>query len=235
MHLHYFQHDDFEDLGYIGKWASSHGISTSVTRFDLDTELPAHESYDWLVVMGGKMSVNDQADFPWLKAEIAFIKEAIRIGKTVIGICLGAQLIAKATGSNLYKNSGPEMGFWPVRFLPSASNDKVFRHFPKELDVLHVHFDTYELPEGAVNMAESTITKSQAYRIGDHVFGFQFHFEVSPDNFIGFLNGVEPELVEGEFSQTKTKILELSSCCKKNNIIFSKVLDEILEIWESKV
>jgi GMP synthase-like glutamine amidotransferase len=180
--------------------------------------------------MGGKMSVNDLADFPWLTTEIAFIKEAIRLGKTVISICLGAQLIAKATGSTVYKNTAPEMGFWPIRFLPAASNDKVFRHFPTELLVLHVHFDTFELPEGAINMADSAITKSQAYRIGENVFGFQFHFEVTPQNISGFLNGVEPELVEGEFSQTKAQMLELSNCCSFNNSVFGKVLDEILDI-----
>lgn len=234
MHLHYFQHDNFEDLGYIGDWANSHGISTSVTRFDLNPELPTHENYDWLVVMGGKMGVNDQADFPWLEDEIAYIKEAIRLGKTVIGICLGAQLIAKATGSTVYKNTGPEMGFWPVRFSQNASKDKVFRHFPNELLVLHVHFDTYELPEGAVNIAESAITKSQAYRIGENVFGFQFHFEVTPLNISGFLNGVEPELVKGEFSQTKAQMQKLSDSCAVNNLIFGKVLDEILDIWKSK-
>jgi GMP synthase-like glutamine amidotransferase len=232
MHLHYFQHDNFEDLGYIGEWANSHGISTSVTRFDLNPELPTHESYDWLVVMGGKMSVNDQVEFTWLEAEIAFIKEAIRLGKTVIGICLGAQLIAKASGSTVYKNIGPEMGFWPVRFSQNASKDKVFRHFPNELLVLHVHFDTYKLPEGAVNMAESAITNSQAYRNGENVFGFQFHFEVTPQNISGFLNGVEPELVEGEFSQSKAQMLELSNCCSFNNSIFGKVLDEILLMWK---
>ena len=139
MHLHYFQHDNFEDLGFIGEWANDHGISTSVTRFDLNPELPTHESYDWLVIMGGKMSVNDHADFPWLEAEIVFIKEAIRIGKTVIGICLGAQLIAKATGSTVYKNTGPEMGFWPVKFLNPAKTDKVFRHFPEKLEDRRAH------------------------------------------------------------------------------------------------
>ena len=230
MHLHYFQHDNFEDLGFIGNWATSRNITTSVTRFDMNPELPAHESYDWLVVMGGKMSVNDQADFSWLETEIAFIKEAIGLGKIVIGICLGTQLIAKATGSAVYKNSGPEMGFWPVHFLHPAKTDKVFRHFPEKLDVLHVHFDTYELPEGAVNMAESAITKNQAYRIGENVFGFQFHFEVTPQNIFSFLNGVEPELVEGEFSQTKAQMLELSNCCSFNNSVFSKVLDEILNM-----
>ncbi len=235
MHLHYFQHDDFEDLGFIGDWANCNAFITSVTRFDLNPELPVHESYDWLVVMGGKMSVNDQANFPWIATEIAFINEAIRMGKTVIGICLGAQMIAKATGSNVYKNSEPEMGFWPVRFLPSASNDKVFMHFPKVLDVLHIHFDTYELPEGAVSMAESAITKSQAYRIGENVFGFQFHFEVTPQNIFSFLDGIEPELVEGEFSQTKAQMLELSNCCYFNNSIFGKVLDEILDLWKSKL
>jgi GMP synthase-like glutamine amidotransferase len=111
MHIHYFQHDHFEDLGFIGEWAANHNFTTSVTRFDQKPEFPSHDDYDWLVILGGKMGVNDSAEFPWLTEEIAFIKQAIRKGKTVIGICLGSQLIATALGARVYRNTEPEIGF----------------------------------------------------------------------------------------------------------------------------
>ena len=164
MHIHYFQHDHFEDLGYIGEWAASHDITTSVTRFDIKPEFPLHEEYDWLVVLGGKMGVNDSDQFPWITAEIEFIKESIQLKKNVLGICLGSQLVASALGARVYKNQKPEMGFFPVTFNRDAQTDKVFRHFPAELKVMHMHFDIFDVPQAALAMASSNVSPCQAFR-----------------------------------------------------------------------
>lgn len=230
MHIHYLQHDHFENLGYIGDWAAIHDFSTSVTRFDLNEELPLDANFDWLVVLGGKMSVNDNEKFPWIDAEIEFIKQSIHSGKIVIGVCLGSQLVASALGASVFKNVEPEMGFLPVTFLPSAARDRVFRHFPSTLTVMHVHFDTFNLPEDATSMASSEITPCQAFRYGRNVFAFQFHFEVSPQNIAGFIKEIEPELVNGKYTQSADQMLKLSGCCYENNLIFSKVLNEISSI-----
>jgi GMP synthase-like glutamine amidotransferase len=230
MHLHYFQHDHFEDLGFIGDWAASRGFTTSLTRFDILPEFPLLQDIHWLVVLGGEMSVNDTFEFPWLKEEIAFIKEAVQAGKIVIGICLGSQLVAKACESEIFRNKEPEMGFWPVKFSTEASKDSVFRYFPSELTVLHMHFDAFTLPDGAMNMASSEVTNCQAFRLGDKIFAFQFHFEVTPQNIAGFIKEVEPELVEGKYSQTPDEMNALTGCCAANNKIFEKVLEEIYAI-----
>ncbi len=227
MHIHYFQHDHFEDLGYIGEWAAARHFGTSVTRFDKGQKLPQHTDYDWLVVLGGKMGVNDSFEFTWITEEIEFISHAIKLGKTVIGICLGSQLVASALGAEVYRNTEPEMGFWPVKFIPESQEDNIFRHFPAELNVLHVHFDTFILPENAINMASSAITTQQAFRYKQNVFGFQFHFEVTPGNVHGFIKEITPEIVAGTFSQTAEEMIRLSGCCTRNNLIFEKVLDEI--------
>ena len=227
MHIHYFQHDHFEDLGYMATWADNRNFTTSVTRFDVKPDFPSHDDYDWLVVLGGKMSVNDSEEYSWIPDEIEFIRQAIQSGKTVIGICLGSQLLAKASGAEVYRNTEPEMGFWPVYFSAEASKDVVFRHFAAEMNVLHVHFDTFSLPEGAVNMANSAVTSCQAFRLGKKVFAFQFHFEVTPQNIAGFIHEIEPELVDGKYSQTPAQMLVLSSCCAANNMVFDNILDEI--------
>jgi GMP synthase-like glutamine amidotransferase len=227
MHIHYFQHDHFEDLGFIGDWAKSNNFSTSATRFDLKPDLPKHEDYDWLVVLGGKMGVNDSIEFPWIKDEIEFIKQSIVKGKIVLGICLGSQLVASALGAKVYKNSEPEMGFWPVKFLPDSREDSVFKFFPPEIIALHMHFDTFSLPEGAINMANSNITDCQAFRKDDNVFGFQFHFEITPKNSLKFFKETEPELVAGRYSQNSDQMISLAGCLMENNKIFEKVLDEI--------
>jgi GMP synthase-like glutamine amidotransferase len=145
----------------------------------------------------------------------------------VIGICLGSQLIAAALGAKVYTNIEPEMGFWPVNFSGLAQKDKVFSHFPTELEVLHVHFDTFTLPAGAINMASSIITTCQAFRFGKNVFAFQFHFEVSPQNIASFITEISTELVTGKYTQSADQMLRQTDCCCKNNIIFENVLNEI--------
>lgn len=230
MHIHYFQHDHFEDLGYISNWASENDFTTSVTRLDLNQSLPMLHEYDWLVILGGKMSVNDTVEFPWLTAEIQFIKQAIESKKIVIGICLGSQLIAKALGTKVFKNSIPEMGFWPIHFTPATKLDDVFNHFPDTLTVMHMHFDTFELPAEATNMAKSGITHCQAFRFKENVFAFQFHFEITVENAALFIQETETELVYGAFTQSTETMLSLSKHCTINNLYFGKILNQIAEL-----
>jgi len=230
MHIHYFQHNHFEELGYIGDWAQSHNHTTSVTRFDLKPELPSIDDFDWLVVMGGAVGVYDSDQYPWILSEIEFIKEAIHSGKIVIGVCLGSQMIASALGARVYKNAEPEIGFWPVFFLKDAQQDSVFRHFPTELNVMHFHFDTFDLPEGAVAMAESTITPVQAFRYGNNVFAFQFHPELTKLNTPIFIRELAAEIVPGHWVQNPHKMLQNINYSSINNAILSKVLDEIMQL-----
>jgi len=228
MHIHYFQHDHFEDLGFIGDWANEKGITTSVSMMDLKPEFPDLDSFDWLVVMGGKMGVGDAGNIPWLSTEIDYIKDAIDTGKVVLGICLGSQLIAKALGGHVYRNSEPEMGFWPVFFNENSQKDDVFRHFPSQLKVMHMHFDVFDLPDGCIPMANSTVTLCQAFRFKDNVYALQFHFEVSAKSVSSFIKEITPELVPGKNVQTVDELLDNSDCCVLNNDYFSKMLDAIL-------
>ena len=230
MHIHYFQHDHFEDLGYIGDWAEAHNFTTSVTHFDLKAELPSLKDFDWLVVLGGKMGVNDSGQYPWIVEEIDFIQKAIHAGKIVFGICLGAQMLASALGARVYKNVEPEMGFYPVYFNDNAKNDNIFMHFPAELNVMHLHFDIFELPEGAVTMADSKVTPVQAFRYGNNVFALQFHFEITETNAPVFIKEVTPEIVPGNLVQYPPEMLQNIRYCRLNNQVFTKMLDAILQI-----
>jgi GMP synthase-like glutamine amidotransferase len=230
MHIHYFQHDHFEDLGFIGEWAAARSFTTSVTRFDLGGKLPAHDSYDWLVVLGGKMGVYESDKYPWIAGELKFIKQAIKHGKIVLGICLGSQMLAAALGARVYKNDEPEMGFFPVVFNENAHNDNVFGHFPKSLKVMHMHSDTFDLPKGAVNMATSEVTRCQAFRYGVNVFALQFHFEVTETNAPDFIREVTPELVPGRMVLEPDDMLEYLPECMYNNLVFSVMLDLIANL-----
>lgn len=230
MHLHYFQHNHFENLGFIGDWAKSNNFSTSVTRFDLKLELSSVQDFDWLVIMGGAMGVHDSDQYPWIHEEIEFIKKAIHSGKIVIGICLGSQMIASALGARVYKNSEPEIGFWPITFSQESQKDNVFQHFPGEMNVMHFHFDTFELPKGAIAMAKSSITPVQAFRFRNNVFAFQFHPELTESNLPVFVSELVPDIIPGTLVQNPHEILEKINYCSINNKIFSKVLDEILQL-----
>ncbi len=228
MHIHYFQHDHFEDLGYIAEWASHHNFTTSCTRFDIKPELPSLDDFDWLVVLGGKMGVYEADQYNWITPEIEFIKQAIQKGKIVIGICLGSQMVAKALGARVYKNVEPEMGFYPVNFNQNAKNDNIFRHFPTEMKVLHMHFDIFDLPVGAIAMADSKFTPCQAFRFGKNTFALQFHFEITETNAPVFIREVTPEIVSGLQVQQPSEMLQNLFYLKLNNLVFENMLNEIL-------
>jgi GMP synthase-like glutamine amidotransferase len=133
-----------------------------------------------LVVMGGPMSVNDLTQYPFLLPEIQLIERLLAADKPVLGICLGAQLIARALGSRVYPNHVKELGWHPVQFLEAADHDPFLFRAPRELEVLHWHGETFDLPKGAQLMARSSRCENQAFRWGRNAYGFQFHFEVTP-------------------------------------------------------
>jgi GMP synthase-like glutamine amidotransferase len=128
--------------------------------------------------MGGPMSVNDPLEY--LRREEDYIREAVRRRVHVLGICLGAQLIAKALGAEVRPNRAPEIGWFEVRFTPSASRDLLFGGLAAET-VFHWHSETFDLPPGAELLASSDLCRNQAFRIGDLVYGMQFHPEVTPE------------------------------------------------------
>jgi GMP synthase-like glutamine amidotransferase len=205
MHAHYFQHVPFEGLGSIERWLEKAGYRTSCTRFFESAELPQAEGIDLLVVMGGPMSANDEAQFPWLSAEKRFIREVVRLGKPVLGICLGAQLIASAMGARVFKNSVKEIGWFPIEGIPSDS-DSTFS-FPPSIEVFHWHGETFDLPTGAMRLARSKGCENQAFQLGRSVIGLQFHLETTPSSVVEIVNHCRDELVPSSYVRTESEIL----------------------------
>lgn len=231
MHLHYFQHDDFEDLAYIGDWAKSKGFSTSCTRFDLAfPKLPKHNEYDWLIILGGAVGAYEETLYPWLIEEKKYIREAIHEGKIVIGICLGSQMIASSLGADVYPNSAPEIGYFPVYFNQNAKQDDVFSLFPKELTVMHWHNDTFNLPAGASCMASSATTCNQAFRWGKNVFALQFHFEMNEISANTLIERSGMNLKISESVQPAEVIQSMNHVIIENNKLFGQFLDKLLVI-----
>ncbi|MBN2041573.1 MAG: type 1 glutamine amidotransferase [Spirochaetes bacterium] len=227
MRIHYLQHVSFEGPGYIADWANDHGHSISCTRIFESEKLPDHDMIDLLVIMGGPMSVNDENKFPWLASEKKFIREAINAGKSVLGICLGAQLIASAMGSSVYKNDQKEIGWFPV-YRSLQAYDSSFE-FPESISVFHWHGETFDLPRGAVHLAVSRACINQAFSIGRSVIGLQFHLETTPESMRSIVLSCRNDLIPSEYVQTEQKILSVKSEDMKSiNYLMGQILSFLL-------
>lgn len=204
MKLHFLQHVPFEGLGIISEWVKDKKIPVSRTAFFLDEELPDINSFDLLVVMGGPMGVYDEDKYDWLKPEKEFINESILAGKAVLGICLGAQLVAGVLGAKVYKNSNKEIGWFPVR-KNTKSDSKSASVLPDEFFAFHWHGDTFDLPEEAICIGESDICKNQGFMYGDRVMALQFHLETTQTGIENLIKNCGDELVQRPFIQQTEK------------------------------
>jgi GMP synthase (glutamine-hydrolysing) len=154
---------------------------STIHRVELDEgePLPDWREFDAIVAMGGPMSVNDEDELPWLRAEKAAIAEAVRGGTPFFGACLGVQLLAVSLGGEVAPGHAPEVGLLPVFLTDAAATDPVFADLPRELLTLQWHGDTFSLPDGAVLLASSPAYPNQAFRWGRSAYGVQFHLELS--------------------------------------------------------
>lgn len=209
MRAHYFQHVSFEGLGSIEPWLRAQAYELSSTRFFESADLPDASAVDLLVVMGGPMSVNDEETLPWLAAEKQFIRDFIGSGKPVLGICLGAQLIASAMGAKVFPNAVKEIGWFPIH--ASAPTDATAFQFPASQTVFHWHGETFDLPPGALRLASSEGCANQAFQLGRRVIGLQFHLETTPASAREIVTNCRGELVPSKYVQTEEEILAASA------------------------
>ncbi len=173
------QHIACEPPGVYEDVLVEHGATVRRIELDEGDALPDWRAADAIVVMGGPMSVHDEATLPWLRTEKAWIADAVRAGVPLFGACLGVQLLAVSLGAEVRPGPKPEVGILPVFLTDEAANDPVFAELPSELLTLQWHGDTFTLPDGAVLLASSPAYPNQAFRWGEHAYGVQFHLEVS--------------------------------------------------------
>ena len=180
IEVYAFRHVGFEHLGLIAPALQSRGLA--VQYVDMFDGAPPPERIGdaaGLIFMGGPMSAND--DLPYLRAELALIEQAAQAGTPVLGVCLGAQLIAKALGARVYRNPVKEIGWFPVWWTPAAASDPLFTGLSAPETVFHWHGETFDLPPAAEWLARSEACAHQAFRVGTNVYGLQFHLEVAPE------------------------------------------------------
>jgi len=227
MRVHVFQHVPFEGIGSIQAWLDRHGITPGYTRF-FAGETPARDlAADLLIVMGGPMSVNDTAAYPWLHAEIEFIAAAVTAERPVLGICLGAQLIARALGSRIYPHAVKEIGWFPVRATPSPRTG-VAGALPGECLAFHWHGETFDLPPGAVNLLTSSACAHQAFQAGDTVLGLQFHLETTEETAAALVRNCPQDLAPGPCVQPAADILADATRFASANALMDDLLDAYL-------
>lgn len=230
LRIHYFQHVAFEGLGCIEEWISVSGHSLTSTRFFESAVFPEISDIDWLIVMGGSMSVHDEEHFPWLAKEKKFIRQAVDAGKTVLGICLGSQLISAALGAGVYQNKEKEIGWFDIELTPFAQAGKLFFDIGRRLKVFHWHGDTFDLPENAIRLASSAGCKNQAFIYKSKVLALQFHLESTRNSLQDIIESGRRELTAGKYVQTEKEILnnnQLIELCRK--ILFT-LLSRLAEL-----
>jgi len=204
MRAHYFQHVPFEGLGSMEAWLREAGYETGVTRWHAGERAPDPEQIDLLIVMGGPMSVNDENIYPWLAAEKDFIRRWIETDRPLLGVCLGAQLIANSLGARVYRNAVKEIGWFPVMAVTPVP-EHAFR-FPFEQTVFHWHGETFDLPAGAIHLARSAGCEHQAFQVGRHVIGLQFHLETTPETAASLIENCRNELAPAPYIQDEATL-----------------------------
>lgn len=182
------QHMSFEGPALIGEVARSRGIDLRILRTDLGEPVPspdAVESYDGIVILGGAMGALDDDEHPSLRAERELVAAAIQRDVPVLGMCLGAQIIALAAGADLLDGHGSEDGLGTVELTEDGLTDPVVGPVGTTVPVFHWHEDTFSLPQGATLLASNEEYAHQAFRLGPVTYGFQFHLEMGPDELAG--------------------------------------------------
>ena len=228
MKIQYIQHVPFEDIAYVGNWADKNGVHLGRTRLYEDDPYPFLSDFDVLIVIGGPMGVYDEQEYPWLKTEKAYIRKAIHNKKIVVGICLGAQLIAAALGAKVYQNSFKEIGWFPVYKTPRAKNTSLGEILPKRFMAFHWHGDTFDIPNGAVHLAESKACKNQAFVYLNRVIALQFHLESTQSSIESLIQNCRDEVISAPFIQTADQIRKGYHQIESLNTIMAKLMNRII-------
>ena len=194
MNVLIIKHIEIEGPGLIEHCLKQEKIPYQIVNLETGPRLPKINDLSHIVILGGPMNVYEEDRYPFLRDEDLFIKEAIQRGKMVLGICLGAQLIAKALGAKVFKAPVKEIGWYDVSLTEEGFKDPFFSSLPQTFSVFQWHEDTFDVPKAGKLIATSTSIIHQAFRYGENVYGLQFHLEVTDEMIQEWMKTYEEEL-----------------------------------------
>ncbi|MFC1665053.1 type 1 glutamine amidotransferase [Pseudomonadota bacterium] len=225
MRIHYLKHVPFEGLGCIEMFLLEKGHRITHTALYEAENYPDIIGIEWLIVMGGPMGIYDESEYPWLRSEKAYIKEAIAAGKIVLGICLGAQLIADVLGAKIYKNQCPEIGWFPITRSSAIDHTLFSTILPKQFDAFHWHGDTFDIPSGGQSLGKSEACQNQGFVLDNRIAGFQFHLETTPQSARALIDNCHGELDGSAYVQTETEMLADEQKFAQSNKLMRQIIE----------
>jgi GMP synthase-like glutamine amidotransferase len=229
MRIHVFQHVPFETLGMIQDWAEGHIHIVTYTRFfDTDFVIPPLFNYDMLIILGGPMSVNDTLQHSWLSSEKENVRKAIDAGKIVLGICLGAQMIASCLGAKVCANKVKEIGWFPVEIEDGALGNPIITGINTPFNAFHWHGETFDLPQNALHLMSSAACHHQAFLFKNQVLGLQFHLEMGKADIKRIIKCCGNELIPDIAIQDATTINKKSVAISSNKQILVRLLENLI-------
>ena len=232
MIIYYLQHVPFEGIGSIEKWAHNHRWGVSAIRLHEGQALPDPERLDALVISGGPMSVNEEDKYAWLVPEKRFLEKVLQKEIPILGICFGAQLLANVLGAKVYPNEVKEIGWFPVTKTVPANAHRLTVALPLNMEVFHWHGDTFDLPEGALQLYRSEACENQAFVYDKKVMALQFHLETTPASLDALISNCSEELVdEAPYIQSAKVMRKGTSRFQTINKTMDKLL---LHFFQSK-
>lgn len=227
MKIHYLQHVPFENPANILNWGNNKQFQLSSSLLFEDHHYPSTNDFDALVVMGGPMNIYEEKDYPWLKEEKKFIEQTIKSGKKILGICLGAQLIADVLGAKVTKGKEKEIGWFPIELTEDGKNQKEWTHFSEKEIVYHWHGDTFAIPSGAKRLARSTACDNQAFVYNNQVFALQFHIESNLESVSKLIDNCRDEILKAPYIQSEEIMLENKEAFNGIEKILYPFLDQL--------
>lgn len=224
------QHVPYESPGWILNWLAGHSLPFRMVGTYRGDPLPAVDEVAGLVIMGGSMNVYEEKLFPWLAREKAFIRQCIQSGKQVLGICLGAQLIAASMGARVKRNSALEIGWYPVDVRNDQLPGKLRGIFPARFQTFHWHGDAFEVPADAVPFASSEACPNQGFVMGDNVLAIQFHPEMTEEGIEDLIASDGDDLFsESLFVQPAEKMREGMHHIDQNREVLFQLLTSLFQ------
>lgn len=228
MRWHCLQHAPFEGPGYLESWAKRRGHALGRTPAWAGRGFPPLDELDGLFVLGGPMNVHEEGRHPWLAAEKTFLARAVAAEKPLLGICLGAQLLAAVLGGAVTASPQREIGWFPVDLTPEGREAALFGSFPDRFPAFHWHADRFSIPPGAIHLARTEACPEQAFVYGDRVVGLQFHLESTAESIAALIEHCAEDITGAPFVQRPIVMEKLADHLPTTHLLLDSLLDALV-------